>query len=57
MALLRQARPSSGSNLDPNCMEQEDAPLSQLQAQVCFHLVHKVLNEHIVHIVLYVSYI
>ncbi|RZF37572.1 hypothetical protein LSTR_LSTR013993 [Laodelphax striatellus] len=34
MALLRQTRPSVGAALDPNCMEQEDAPLSQLQAQV-----------------------
>lgn len=36
MALLRQTRPSgsSGLGLDPNCMEQEDAPLCLLQQQV-----------------------
>jgi len=34
MALLKQTRPSAGSSLDPNCMEQEDAPLCLLQAQV-----------------------
>uniref|UniRef100_A0A1B6MPH3 Uncharacterized protein n=1 Tax=Graphocephala atropunctata TaxID=36148 RepID=A0A1B6MPH3_9HEMI len=34
MALLRQTRPTTGSTLDPNCMEQEDAPLCLLQSQV-----------------------
>lgn len=35
MALLKQTKPSAGSSLDPNCMEQEDAPLCLLQSQVC----------------------